>query len=478
MKIETQPREDHQVKIIAEFDAETMEGFKRRAARKISQETRIPGFRPGKAPYDIVRRTYGDDAIQKQAIEILVDDQYSKILDEAGVKPGAPGALEDILSTDPVKLSFIVPLAPEVTLGDYKAIRKEYEAPAVTEEQIDEYLRRLQTSYATAEPVEHPAEKGDLVYYMLSGHLTQPAEGEDAEVIKDGPAQVIIGEDTLSDKDWPYAGFAEELIGLSANAEKTVKHTFAEDDKDEKLRGREVEFHITVQSIKSLHLPELNDEFAQTMGEFSTFEELKASAVKQLEANTKHEYDEKFFDELFEQIASESTIKYPPQVLEDEKEHILEHLTEDLSKNNLDLDTYLKLINTNRETFMAEQVTPAAVKRLTRSLVLEELGRAEKIELAEAEVNNAVNGTLNQLSATPGFNPKKVTERVVNAIAMDAVSRLYNQRILDRLKAIATGEAEKAAAEPKAEAAAESATEAGEKAPGGESEPAENDAVK
>ncbi|TLN23717.1 trigger factor, partial [bacterium] len=354
-------------------------------------------------------------------------------------------------------------------LGDYNALRKDYEAPAVSDEQVTDYLRRLQTSYATAEPVERAAEKGDLVYYMLNGHYSQPAEGEDAEVVKDGPAQSIIGEDTLSDKDWPFAGFSDELIGLSANDEKTVKHTYADDEKDEKLRGREVEFHVTVQSIKALHLPELDDEFAKTMGEFATFAELKESVVKQLSESARQEYEQKYFDELFEEIAGQSTIKYPPQVLEDEQEHILEHLKEDLTKNNLDLETYLKLINTDREAFMAEQVTPAAVKRLRRSLVLEEIGKAEKIELAENEVNEAVNGTLRQLSTTPGFDPKKVTERLVNAIAMDAVSRLYNARILERLKAIATGEAEKVA---------EATTiEAGETAPSGESEPAEKDAA-
>ncbi len=472
MKIETQPREDHQVKIVAEFDAEIMEGFKRRAARKISQETKIPGFRPGKAPYDIVRRMYGDDAIEKQAVELLIDEQYGKILDEADVKPGAPGALDEIISTDPLKLSFIVPLAPEVTLGDYQSVRKSYEAPTVSDDQISEYLRRMQTSYATAEPVERAAEKGDLVYYLLSGRLANPAEGEDAEVIKDGPAQTVIGEDTVSDKDWPFAEFSEQLIGMAANDEKEITHTYAEDDSDEKLRGRQVIFRVIVQSIKALHLPELDDEFAQSLGEFSTFAELKDSVAAQLGENGRQEYDQKYFDELFELIAASATIKYPPQVLDEEKEHILEHLKEDLSRNNLDLETYLKLINTTSETFMAEQVAPAAVKRLVRSLLMEELGRVEKIQLADADVNAAVNGSLRQLSTQPGFDPKKVNDRVVNAIAMDAVSRLYNQRILSRLKSIATGEPESTP-----EVAEAKKTEVEEIAAGGEADAAEKDAA-
>jgi len=472
LKIETQPREDHQVKIVAEFDAEIMEGFKRRAARKISQETKIPGFRPGKAPYDIVRRMYGDDAIEKQAVELLIDEQYGKILDEADVKPGAPGALDEIISTDPLKLSFIVPLAPEVTLGDYQSVRKSYEAPTVSDDQISEYLRRMQTSYATAEPVERAAEKGDLVYYLLSGRLANPAEGEDAEVIKDGPAQTVIGEDTVSDKDWPFAEFSEQLIGMAANDEKEITHTYAEDDSDEKLRGRQVIFRVIVQSIKALHLPELDDEFAQSLGEFSTFAELKDSVAAQLGENGRQEYDQKYFDELFELIAASATIKYPPQVLDEEKEHILEHLKEDLSRNNLDLETYLKLINTTSETFMAEQVAPAAVKRLVRSLLMEELGRVEKIQLADADVNAAVNGSLRQLSTQPGFDPKKVNDRVVNAIAMDAVSRLYNQRILSRLKSIATGEPESTP-----EVAEAKKTEVEEIAAGGEADAAEKDAA-
>jgi trigger factor len=471
LKIETQPREDHQVKIVAEFDAETKEGFKRRAARKISQETKIPGFRPGKAPYDIVRRMYGDDAIAKQAVELLIDEQYGKILDEAEVKPGAPGSLEEIISTEPLKLSFIVPLAPEVVLGDYRALRKPYEAPTVSDEEISEYLHRMQTSYATAEPVERAAEKGDLVYYMLSGRLTNPAEGEDAEVIKDGPAQTVIGEDTVSDKDWPFTGFSEQLIGLSVNDEKEITHIYGDEESDEKLRGREVTFHIVVQSIKALHLPEIDDEFAQSLGEFTTFAELRESIAAQLSERNREEYDQKYFDELFELIAAGATIKYPPQVLDEEKEHILEHLREDLSRNNLDLDTYLKLIGTTSETFMAEQVTPAAQKRLVRSLLMEEIGRIENIQLADTDVNAAVNGSLQQLSAQPGFNPKKVNDRLVNAIAMDAVSRLYNQRILGRLKSIATGELERAL-----ETAAET-PEVEVTAAGGEAEAAEKDAA-
>ena len=103
MKIETQPQEDQQVKIIAEIEPEKMEGFKIRAARKISRNSKISGFRPGKAPYDVVRRQYGDAVIEQEAVEIMLDELYPQILDEAGIKPSAAGTLEEIISMDPPK---------------------------------------------------------------------------------------------------------------------------------------------------------------------------------------------------------------------------------------------------------------------------------------------------------------------------------------------------------------------------------------
>ena len=97
------------------------------------QKAKIPGFRPGKAPYDVIVRLYGDKAIEEEAIETMVEDVYPSILDEAKINPGAPGSLEEIVSTDPVKLSFIVPLEPTVDLGDYRSVREDYKVETATE---------------------------------------------------------------------------------------------------------------------------------------------------------------------------------------------------------------------------------------------------------------------------------------------------------------------------------------------------------
>jgi len=127
LKIETHPREDHQTTMVVEVDAERLEGARRRAARKIAERAKIPGFRPGKAPYDVVRRLYGDAVITEEAVEILVDDIYPQAIKEADIKPSGQGQLENIESMDPPKFVFTVPLAPTVELGDYRSVRLPYE---------------------------------------------------------------------------------------------------------------------------------------------------------------------------------------------------------------------------------------------------------------------------------------------------------------------------------------------------------------
>ena len=159
MKFEIEPKDDHQVEIITEIEAEKYSQFKTAAARKISAESKIPGFRPGKAPYDIVKSIYGDETIEERAIELLINNIYPQILKDADIKPYGPGKLDEIISKDPLKLKFLVPLEPNIEIGYYKSIRHKYKKPSVKKEEIESVLQKLQLNYATAEEVERPSEK-------------------------------------------------------------------------------------------------------------------------------------------------------------------------------------------------------------------------------------------------------------------------------------------------------------------------------
>lgn len=442
MKIETVALEDQQTKLIAELDSATLERYKRQAARKISQNQKIPGFRPGKAPFDLVRRIVGDEALTQEAVELMLDEVYPQVLKEAGVNPSGPGKLEEIVKMDPPTFSFVVPLPPSVELGDYREIRKEYNPEPVTEEQVEATLRRLQRSYSTAEPVERPAEKGDLVSFTLSAKRTKVEEGQDETLVQETPYQMIAGEEDEDQNDtWPYKGFSDELIGLSAEETKTVTHTFDEESPYEDLRGTEAEFTIVVQNVKAMKLPELNDEFAQTLGDFENLEKLREAIRQQLEQTSSQQYDQEYFDGLINELVEKATVKYPPHMLEEEIEQFLHGLEHNLERDRLDLNTYLKMREMDRETFIEKEVKPAAERRLLRSLVLEEFARRENVEIKNEELQYIYYNAQQQVSE---FQKSRTGKRqnpreMANALAVNTLNSIFNQRIMQRLKAIATG---------------------------------------
>ena len=457
MKIEAQPREDHQVKLIVEFEPEVYTQFKQRAARKISQESKVPGFRPGKAPYDVVRRLFGDRAIENRAVDMLIDKEYPEIIKQAELQPSGPGSLQNIVSTDTIKLELLVPLQPEVDLGDYHSIREDYQPEPVPEEEVDKFIERLRNNYASVEPVERPIQETDLVYLTISGHYTAPNEGENPEVFAETPQQVIIQtEDEQKPEEWPFPGFTRQLIDLSAEDEKTFTYTYPEDAKDENLREREVEFHVHIQSVKAMKLPELTDEFAQTVGEYDTVEAMRSSIKERMEVSSKEQYEDEYIVKVIDKIRDQATIKYPPQMVDEEINHLIERLQRDLAQQKLDLDTYLKIRKLEKEQLIEQEIRPAALLRLERSLIMDEISRAENLQLDQSMVASEIEQTVNQMDATGELKKIKrgvTAERFADAVAYDAASRLMSRQTVQRLKDIATGAIEQAAeTEPTAEA--------------------------
>lgn len=443
MKIETQPQDDQMVKLIAEIEPEKMEGFKIRAARKISRNSKISGFRPGKAPYDVVRRQYGDAVIEQEAVEIMLDELYPKILDEAGLKPSAAGTLEEIISMDPPKFSFLVPIEPEVILSDYRTIRKAYTPEPVNEDEYNKVIKNLQKNFATAEPVEgRPVEEGDLVYLKINGEYVKPEDEENKEIVKDMPLQAYVEKGAENNEEWPFPGFGFQLIGANENDEVVINHKFDDDTVYENLKGKEVVFKVSVQSIKHLSLPVIDDEFAKSVGEYENLETLNKEVRSQLEREKNQSYDDGYFSEIIGKIVDESTVKYPKHMLDEEIHQILHSFEHDLGHQKMDLDTYLKTRKLEKEAFIEQEIKPDAVKRLKRNLVLEKIGAQEKIALDTKQLQSEVQATMINYMQNGYKMPKIARERdeFTNYITYQAANRLLNKGILDRLKLIAMGE--------------------------------------
>ena len=442
MKIEKQFTEDHQAKLIVEMEPQHLEAAKQRAARKIAQRVKIPGFRPGKAPYPVILRTVGEAAILDEAMEFLVNENYPKIIEEAAIKPYGPGNLENIQKLDPPTLEFLVPLEAEVTLGNYQAVRFPYELKPVTDEDIEQTIDDLRNRLAVFEPVDRAAEEGDQVYIHLSSERKEVKEGQSLTLIKDREVPVTINSvEKDASKEWPYPEFSRTLLGLKAGDEKVIEYTYPEDAHLESLRGTTAIFRIKVDDIKLRKLPELNDEFAQSVGEFETFEDLRKMVKENLERQGKNEHDDEYNSRVVSEILKDTQIKYPPQMLENEIDLMLRQLENRLSEQKLDMSTYLKT-RRMEEADLRKELSSPAEERMKRSLVLFEIAKAEEIKVAPEELQNETMRTLDSINRmySPKEARKMVSESFINNMVTNIAADLTITHTLERLQSIAKGE--------------------------------------
>lgn len=435
MKLEKTILEDHQAKVVVEVETARVEAAKRRAARKLASRGKIPGFRPGKAPYDVILRYYGDEAVQEQAMDLLVDEVYPEMLKEAEIDPAAAGVLETMEGSDEPKFTFKVPLTPEVQLGDYAAIRIPYEFQPPGAEKLERALEDLRQMYATTATVEREALPGDYVVFDTHSE-TKALERTDFSTM-------VRADDQAN--EFPFPGFSSRLVGMKAGGFKAVGHTFPADDKNPALAGQQVTVEVNLKSVRSVTLPPLDDDFARTVGKYDSLDALKDALSKDVEARDRADYDDDYYTKIVDQIRSQSVIKYAPQTLEHEAEHVVSDMRSRLAQQGLDLETYYKMRNTDAAKFLEEEAKPLALRRLERSLILDEVARQEKIEVDNSALDQEFNTTLVGLQSQ-GINlgavrgGKQGQQRVAEALAMQSANRVLTRRTLERLRALAAGE--------------------------------------
>lgn len=425
LKIDTVPLEDHQVKITVEVDSENFESSKRRAARKLSKRAKIPGFRPGKAPYPVIVQYIGEAAILEEAIEITVDDIYPKVIESAEIEPYGPGRLEGIPEMDPPTFEFVVPLRATVELGDYKSIRIPYELKDITDDDIADVINNLLEQQAIIEPVERAAQESDLVTVRLDAQRTQ-VEDDSPKLIDNRSFPVVIEAEDNEIDEWPYPGFSRELIGTSKDDEKTVEYTYPEDSPIEAYQGLDVEFNLKIEDVRSRNLPDLDDEFAQSVGEFETLEDLRATIKENLEYQSTQTYEDEYDEQVIDEIVVMSTIKYPPQMLEQETNLVISNMERQLESQGLDIDLYLRSRDIDMDG-LREEAEPIAETRLKKSLVLLEIAEQEEIQVDPEELQQETSRTLENAS-------QSLTDKEMRQLtSKDSATNLVGNIMMDLL---------------------------------------------
>ncbi|MGC9347368.1 MAG: trigger factor [Anaerolineae bacterium] len=426
--------DSHEALLEVVFEEQTVEEAKRRAARSIAGEISIPGFRRGRAPYAKVVQYVGEAAILQEAAEQLLDDTYAEILEKADISPGAPGEFVD-METDPLTFKLRVPLEPQVELGDYAEMREDWEGPTVSDEEVDQVLEQVREENAVLEPVDRPAEMGDQV--ILDVHATV-----DGDVIVDeDDIEVTLAED----RPFLSPEFVEAILGMVAEEEKSVRLTLPETIDEPSLRGVEADFTIEVSQVYERHLPDLDDALASTVGSFETFDELQQDIHDRILSSKQQQVETAYRNKLIRRLVEEADIDYPPQMVEDALDEIVEETRQQIQRQQqLSLEDALRLQGQTLEQFR-EQMEPQAVDRVRRSLALSEFASEEGIQVSDDEIVQAYSDLLVNVGVPQMVDESRVD--IESDLGRSLRSSVLGRKVMERLMAIARGEVEEAGPE-------------------------------
>ncbi|HET7010814.1 MAG TPA: trigger factor [Anaerolineales bacterium] len=379
LRIETQDLAERQLQLTVEVPRDRIEAAMHRAARHLSERTRIAGFRPGKAPYDLILQKLGEEAVFEEALDHLGQEVYKQALADSAVEPIAPGSLEEVVSRDPLILRYTVPLTPEIDLGTYRDIRLDFEEPSVTDEALERVLEDLRQQQALIEPANRPAQMGDVVVLDVHGRL------------RDGPEGALLDEHGISvllapTTDFPVPGVSDQLVGLEAGAEKSLDHVFPDDYSNEALRGKPAVFDIKVQEVKSRLVPEWSDDLAKNLGEFNDLLDLRVKLRQSLLEQATRQSEAAYGDRAVEQTVAVAKVDFPPVLLQEELDGLLRDLDRRLRDQRLTLADYLKIEKKTEEQLRTE-LEPRARERLVRSLVLGKVVEAEGLAVTPEDID-------------------------------------------------------------------------------------------
>ncbi len=425
MKVTTEHTPDCNAIVTVEVDDERVQSALKTAAQRVSRARPIPGFRPGKAPYNLVERAVGKDLLLDEAIDRMAQEIYRQVIKDEKIDVYDAGKL-DVVQKEPVILKYTIPTRPVVTLGDYHSIHLRPRPVEVTDAEVDEVISRYRREQAEMVPVTRPTQLGDLATINLHGGI------EGNEPLDRESMQITI------DKDGGVFPWLDQLIDANVNEPRTVTYTYP-DDADESLKGKTATYTVTITDLKEPRLPELNDEFAKSISSFETMDALKTRIRANLYAEKEHAEEDRFSDQVLDAIVEQSQIAYPASMLDDEINQDVARSKDLAGQLGMTWQKYLQLAGRDEAAYRDDS-RQRAEKRLKRLLTLIQLADAEQIEVSGKEVDVEIDERA-QYDAQRGGNAAQ-TRRTLSSkeSRRDIEFNLKLRKTVDRIVAMAKGE--------------------------------------
>jgi trigger factor len=378
MKVTSKELPKSQVELTIELSEEEIAPYVQDAAKRISQEVEVKGFRKGKVPYDVLKEHVGEQVIYEEAFNAIVEETYPKAVDQEKLQVAGRASIdrEKLAPGNPVVYKATVPLLPNVTLGNYKSLKARKQAEPVDEKKLEKTFDDLRRIRSKEVLVNRAAKIGDKVLIdfdvKIGGVSIEGGQGS-----KQG---LLLGEGQF------IPGFEEAVAGMSKGEEKDFNINFPADYHKKDIAGKPAEVHVKVHEVYEIELPEITDELAKDLN-FGSLEELKKEIRSNLERENEQKVNEKFELEVIDEIIAQSQFgDLPDQIVDEEAEKMLAELKHDVQQQGLKVEDYLTHVKKTEDELLKDFRTNAE-KRIKAALVMREVALAEAITVPHAEID-------------------------------------------------------------------------------------------
>jgi trigger factor len=404
-----------QVEIFFEIPAEEFKDYFDKAVLILGKDLEIEGFRKGKAPKEIVGRELNPGKILEEAANLAARESYIKVILEDKIEAiGKPEIyITKIAKGSPLEFKARVATIPQIDLPDYKKIASKIKPKEVfvEEKEVEEAVNFLQKSRAKLSQKNTVSEIGDFLEISFqSPHIEEGKPQKDSFILGQGHF---------------IPGFEENLAGLMAGAEKEFSLTFPENHLQKNLAGKLADFKVKVLSVQKIELPEINDDWAKSLGNFPNLEGLRKNLREGIKAEKNEEKRQKNRANILEKISKETSSEIPDILMDFEKDRMLGELKENLQNQiQMNFNDYLTKIK-KTENELKDSFLPEAEKRVKNSLILREIAKREGFSVSEKEIEEKINEARPRYSA--GVDLEKLKEYYEGVIKNEKVFQLLER---------------------------------------------------
>lgn len=427
MKTAVEELSPTRVKLTVEVPFDELRPSLDAAYKKVAQQVRVPGFRPGKVPARIIEQRFGRAVVLEETLNDAVPKLYSQAVDELDVFPVSQPDIEvtKIEDGDQIEFTAEVDIRPNFEVPDYAGLEVTVESAEVSDEDINVQLDALRQRFATLTGVERAATSGDYVVMDLRAEI----DGKNIEEQQANEVSYEVGAGSV------LQGLDDALEGMSAEEEKSFKTELVGGEN----AGEEADVIITVKSVKEKVLPELDDEFAQLASEFDTLEELKDSIREQARRNKLVDQVVQAREKALETLLDKIEIPIPDSALKaevDARKHNLDH---QIAESGLSRDAFFRLYQTTEEERLAEFDTNSA-KAIKTGFVLDKIVKAEELGVSEQELTNFVVRRAMQMGVQPNQLAQHLADNDQLTLAMVEIVRDKAKTVIGDAAKVVDGE--------------------------------------